>query len=61
MGETFTTVINGVQITVWMISLDLWAYTAQSPDTFYRGSIVAMNRIEAINEALVKIGYWKDL
>lgn len=56
--NTFTQEIDGYTITVWMTSLNLWAYIADGNSAFYRGTVEAENRIDAIKAAGEKITTW---
>jgi hypothetical protein len=57
-ANPFTQEKNGYTITVWMISLELWAYIAEGNETLYRGTVEAENRIDAVTAASEKIRTW---
>jgi len=55
MEVTFTQQIDGYKVTVWMLTVGLWAYTATSDCALYRGTVDADNRVDAVKLAVEKI------
>lgn len=59
MPETYTKELNNyVMITVWMTTLNTWAYTAIVESAIYKGTVSASNHIDAIDAANEKIRTW---
>jgi len=47
MDEIYETEYEGWQITVWMVSNTIWSYIATKENEYRRGTVVALNRIDA--------------
>ena len=56
MSERFWSKWNGWELTIFMISFNLWAYQARKENDFFAGSVEAENRIDALHRVIEEVG-----
>jgi hypothetical protein len=61
MSEIHQEIRNGWNISVWMSghSLNIWNYVATKREMYRAGWVTAVNRNEAVTNALMDIGEWQ--